>query len=41
MCFPQQEVANEENRPLADVLYELAEFVIHGDELQVRGSSSS
>jgi DNA polymerase/3'-5' exonuclease PolX len=30
----QSKVSNEKNRPLADALYELADFVLHGDTLQ-------
>lgn len=32
--FPQSKVTNEKNRPLADALYELADFVLHGDAIQ-------
>lgn len=30
----QSKVSNEKNRPLADALYELADFVLHGDAIQ-------
>lgn len=33
-AWHQSHVACEENRPLVDALYELAEFTMHGDALQ-------